>query len=322
MFSLKPSGSALSAVLLMLLLSWAASAPAAGVQTFALYRSTDAGQTWSKAGVGLPASLRIEALARFGGVDLAGTDRGLFVSTDGGLTWSRPARGVPEDVKIYGLTNSGETIYAATGRGVWVSADHGQSWTSAGEALASVRCLSVIFHNGVICAGTDRRGVWTLRQPGGEWTATGEGLPAGAQVFGLVVHAEKVFAALYAKGIYRFDPTARKWESAGDERPLRVTASDRQLFAGRNPGGVFTSRDSGATWRDANAGLPPNAPTWALARVGPTILLGTAGTAGLLRWDDAMQAWRPGIVGLPRGANAVAFGGDEQVLLTAVIFDL
>ncbi len=304
-----------------LLLSWVAPAPVAGAQTFAVYRSTDAGQTWSRAGAGLPAALRIEALARVGGVDLAGTDRGLFVSTDRGLTWLRPAPGVPEDVKVYGFTNSGETLFAATGRGVWASIDRGQSWASPGEELAPIRCLSITSHDGAVYVGTDRRGVWVRRGSVGKWAATGEGLPASAQVFGFVVHAGKIFAALYTKGIYRFDSTALKWGPAGDERPLRVTANDRLLFAGRNPGGVFASADGGATWRDANAGLPPHAATWTLARIGSTVLLGTAGPAGLLRWDNTAQAWSPAIAGLPRGANAVAFGGDAQALLTAVIFD-
>lgn len=318
----QPRPTALFAALFLLLLpAWTTSASAAGAQAFAVYRSTDAGQTWSKAGAGLPAALRIEALARLDGVDLAGTDRGLFVSGDGGLTWSRPTRGVPEEVKVYGLTAAGDTLYAATGRGVWRSTDRGQSWASASADLATIRCLGVTSHDGAVYAGTDRHGVWVLRQPGGQWSAAREGLPASAQVFGLVVHAEKLFAALYTKGIYRFDSSAQRWTPAGDERPLRVTASDRHLFAGRNPGGVFTTADGGVTWQDANAGLPPNAATWTLARIGATVLLGTAGPAGLLRWDDTTRTWRPAIAGLPRGANAVAFGGDVHALLTAVIFD-
>jgi hypothetical protein len=61
---------------------------------FSLYKSADRGGTWVKAGLGLPADARINALELAGGVAVAGTDRGIYISRDAGLSWQSATRGV------------------------------------------------------------------------------------------------------------------------------------------------------------------------------------------------------------------------------------
>lgn len=287
--------------------------------TFALHRSSDAGQSWSQVGRGLPPDLRIDALGHNGGMWLAGTERGLYVSSDDGGTWTRPERGVPEDFKVFDFAVNGGRVFCATARGVWTSADHGRTWSAAGTGLAPIRVLSLGVRDGRLFAGTDQSGVRVLREDTGNWEDISAGLPEGAQVFQFAVNGGQLFAALYARGVFRFDAAGKKWVSAGEEWPLRLVSAGGVLFSGRNPGGVFASRDGGAAWSNASDGLPDNAPTWCLASHGNTAFIGTAGPAGLLRYDPAAQAWQPSDQGLPPGDSAITLGVGENSLLVVTI---
>ena len=288
---------------------------------FAIYRSTDDGHSWSVAGRGVPGDLRTDALGESGPLRLAGTERGLFVSTDDGTTWSRPARGVPESAKVGDFAVNGSWAYAATSDGVWASPDHGRTWTRAGAELAGIKVLSLTVAAGRVFAGTDLHGAWMTAGPTNEWAEVGAGLPPRAQLFQLAGLDDTVIAALYAQGVYRFDAAAKRWNPLAEEWPLRVTVAGGMVFSGRNPGGVFLSRDGGVSWRDGSAGLPENAPTWCLASRDDTVLIGTRGESRLLRYDPAFQKWQPSDQGLPQGASPIAFGLGANSALVAVIMD-
>lgn len=289
--------------------------------TFGLYRSTDDGRSWTKVGRGLPLDLRIDALGHSGPRHFAGTERGLYVSTDSGDTWTRPTRGVPETVKVFEFARHHGRVYAATTRGLWQSTDHGDTWTSPASAVATPKILSLAATPDGLVAGTDGEGVFVQPTPDAPWEAIGAGLPPRAQIFQFAVHRGAVYAALYARGIYRYDSGARRWRSAGDEQPLRLVAFSGRLFSGRNPGGVFTSTGDALAWTDTSLGLPPHAPTWTLTTTPTTVLIGTAGHSGLMRWEpDAKPAhWSPSDRGLPRNGAAIAFGVGEKLLLAAIL---
>jgi photosystem II stability/assembly factor-like uncharacterized protein len=288
---------------------------------FAIYRSTDDGHSWSVAGRGVPADLRTDALGESGPLRLAGTERGLFVSADDGQSWTRPARGVPESLKVCEFAVAGRLTYAATSGGVWASADHGRTWTMAGAKLAGIKVLSLTVAAGRVFAGTDLHGAWMADAPTNEWTEVGAGLPPRAQLFQLAAQDDTVIAALYSQGVYRFDAVAKRWNPLAEEWPLRLTVAGEIVFSGRNPGGVFLSRDGGASWRDGSAGLPENAPTWCLASRGDTVLIGTRGDSRLLRYEPAVEKWQPSDQGLPRGASPIALGLGANSVLAAVIMD-
>jgi photosystem II stability/assembly factor-like uncharacterized protein len=129
-----------------------------------VYRSTDAGETWTH--VGLPESERIVRIVvhpKAGNVVYAcvpgklwsdSTDRGLYKTTDGGATWSLVLRGTnpstgcssvamdprnPEvllaglwDFRRKGWTfrSGGDGPTAASGSGMYRSIDGGKTWTS------------------------------------------------------------------------------------------------------------------------------------------------------------------------------------------------
>lgn len=303
---------------LFMLTLGASGAETAGT-TFGLHRSTDDGRSWSQVGRGLPPDLRVEALGHGGNMRFAGTERGLYVSSDDGGTWTRPGRGVPEDLKVFDFATNSGRAFCATARGVWASSDHGRSWSPAGAGLAQIKVLSLAVSDGLLFAGTDQRGMHVLREPHAGWENASTGLPEGAQIFQFTVNEGALFAALYSRGVFRHDATNRKWISAGQEWPLRLVAAGGVLFAGRNPGGVFTSRDGGTSWISTGRGLPDNAPTWCLASRGNTVRIGTAGRAGLMRYETVEDLWTPSDRGLPPGDSAITLGAAEKSMLVVTI---
>ena len=185
--------------------------------------------------------------------------------------------------------------------------------------MAGTNVLSLAVSGGRLYAGTDLRGVHVLDAAGREWESVSQGLPPEAQVFQFAEQGGVLYAAIYARGVHRLDSANRSWTPAGNEHPLRPVAVGDTLLSGRNPVGVYSSSDGGKSWNWAGLGITESAPTWAMGRVGSSVLLGTSGGAGLFRSDDAGTHWTPSDWGLPAGCEAIAFGISDTSVLTILI---
>jgi photosystem II stability/assembly factor-like uncharacterized protein len=114
---------------------------AAGGQ--AIYRSNDAGQTWT----GIFTRFRVRALAlgsdRSGAGDWYAGGAGMFKSSDGGHTWTAIDSGFTSPVLIRSLAIDpahSEIAYAGTeGSGMYKTADGGKSWRLIGTAGQTLR---------------------------------------------------------------------------------------------------------------------------------------------------------------------------------------
>lgn len=206
-----------------------------------------------------------------------------------------------------GLAADAPAAPAAT-FGVFRSVDGGRTWTAAGAGLPADLRTDALGRSGPRRLAGTERGVYVSDDDGLTWSRPARGVPETLKVFDFVVTAGQVHAA-----------TAR-WIEPGAEQPLRLVALDGTLFAGRNPGGVFTSADGGRTWSETSAGLAPHAPTWALAATDRAVLLATTGTATVMRFERGAKSWQASDAGLPPAATAIAFGTGAPALLVAVIF--
>ncbi len=91
---------------------WAAVGGSATTQ-FGLFRSSDAGATWTRSQSGIPESEPVYDVSASGSRLYAGTRAGPYVSEDGGTTWtlvSESARGLP----VRSILASGGTLYLGT----------------------------------------------------------------------------------------------------------------------------------------------------------------------------------------------------------------
>jgi photosystem II stability/assembly factor-like uncharacterized protein len=185
-----------------------------------IFRSTDSGATWVLAGRGLPSGEGSWLFASSGGRVFAVTDAGLYRSDDGGSSFRAiPGPGAPlSDLEVG--TDPGPTLYAVVyGPAVLRSDDGGSTFfsTSMTEYITS---LSIDSANPAVLEGTvqsDRetpgQGVLRSTDGGRSWSASALGLPR-----------EPLDAVQMASG-------------AG------------AIYVGTNGPAVFSSTDSGLTWK-------------------------------------------------------------------------
>ncbi|MFQ5740504.1 MAG: WD40/YVTN/BNR-like repeat-containing protein [Acidobacteriota bacterium] len=136
-----------------------------------VFRSDDAGQTWTVQVKGLP-SLPVNVTVESDRHLLLGTPEGLFLSADRAESWSR-ARGVfPLDIVAVTVNplNPAQVLAAeSSGAYVFLSLDHGRSWRAV--ALSGMSRVSQVAFapSGNLFAGTLSEGVYLLSSPE-SWT--------------------------------------------------------------------------------------------------------------------------------------------------------
>jgi len=294
----------------------------AGTSGSGVLKSTDGGESWTPANVGL-ASPDVGALA----LDpsnpaalYAGTSGGqVFRSADGGLSWSAtPFLGFP----VKALTadpSAPTTIYAGTyGGGVFRSTNSGATWTAANSGLQHFGVQALIVNPaapGTLYAGTSNApgpfdyctvgacggGLFKSTDSGVSWNAAGNGL-TNQDVRTLAIPFSSP-ATLYAGtggGVLKSTDAGASAISANegltnlDVKVVTVDPSNpATLYAGTSAD-LFRSVNGGASWAASNTGLT-NAEIHALAidPVTPTTMY--AGTpVGVFKSRDGGRTWNTG----------------------------
>jgi photosystem II stability/assembly factor-like uncharacterized protein len=127
-----------------------------------LYKSTDAGVTWSQRQA---LNVDIERLAANGSNVLAGDLFGAYYSTDFGENWtfSDPPGNCPFGCGIFTYTFTGSSIFAGDEVGMFFSTDSGASWVPVNEGFPDCPIPDVeasCADSDYLFAGTGGEGVW------------------------------------------------------------------------------------------------------------------------------------------------------------------
>ncbi|MBM3822775.1 MAG: hypothetical protein FJ404_07820 [Verrucomicrobia bacterium] len=306
----------------------------AAADAFGVFKSEDRGRSWRRSDDGLPERSRINAFGSAKGILFAGTDSGVFTSIDEALSW-RPAKvASAAPGRVISFASLGRRVLAGTdGNGLCVSSDGGASWT-LDRAFPSPKVRSLCVHDGKVYAGTDAHGVFHSTDAGQSWTPLSTGLPRHAQVFALSAARGELFAGLYSRGLYGWDPEKRSWHKTGSVTPLALVSIEDTLIAGHNPGGISWSSDWGATWSKGMAegssaefsisfpgvhshALSNDAPVWELGSGGNLVFAGAS--AGIYYSQNQGRTWTLAQGGLPAGSPGIAFIVNEKFVLAGVL---
>ena len=207
-----------------------------------LYRSDDAGLTWSSVlrlagefrdksftALAFSESRPSIAYAATSNVRDQGGNRGggspadVLMSNDSGRSWTTVGTchtcGVIHTIAV--ARQSPETVFAAGSGGVYKSTDTGKTWEQS-FALATIGLSIKPGHDDILAISTMLDGVYRSEDGGNDWIGSSDGLDA--------LDSMKTHRVTFA-------------------------SADGDLVYLTTHNGIFTSHDSGKTWRDSSDGL-------------------------------------------------------------------
>jgi photosystem II stability/assembly factor-like uncharacterized protein len=249
----------------------------AGTQGDGIYRSSDHGDTWTKADINnsLLAHQLVFAFCAKDNALYAGAINGIYKSTDGGATFQRILNGFPPNMNVtaYSLTVSSGNIIAAVRvtfsptegmDAIFYSTDDGSNWQQANLPLQPTFVSAVtsdgtsLAFAGVYGQSFEVTGLYQSTNGGITWVSRTDVLEVDIErlaVRGSNVLASTLFTAFFSTDF---------GETWGDSTPgncpfgcgiFTYTLRDTSIFAGS--AGMFLSTDSGASWADINQGFAP-----------------------------------------------------------------
>jgi photosystem II stability/assembly factor-like uncharacterized protein len=177
----------------------------AGTSLGQVYRSTDAGESWTQV---LETGRGTYSLASSGrGEVFVGTyGLGIYRSTDRGRTWSQASNGVPDGINdriivSIAVVRTGDILAGSADGKVLRSTDNGTSWTTLIDTAGFVRSI-VEDPNGTVYAGT-QHGVYYSVSHGDSWLLADSGLGRSFVQALSFDNDGYLFAGLSYGGIYR-----------------------------------------------------------------------------------------------------------------------
>lgn len=211
---------------------------------------------------------------------VVGTKEGVITAQHEGDAWKQVRRSLTAR-QVNSVSAQDSSILAGTTDGVFRSDDLGQSWRIASQGL-SVPKVRWVAHNpdgsGRVLAGTEPAAIFLSRDGGANWSERPEVAvlrrehgwylpysPEAGCVRGFAFHGDRVYAAVEQGGLLRSDDAGETWQLAKgsngiprtppegfihpDVHSVTVHSSSPDLVFAPTGGGLYASRDGGASWK-------------------------------------------------------------------------
>jgi photosystem II stability/assembly factor-like uncharacterized protein len=245
------------------------SAPSAGALVAAagngLFRSSDAGQSWTQVLDTAPIGYAVQSLAFRDASNGVAVGSGLWYTGDGGATWSQTSNAPGDPFLSRVAISGGAYVAVGTAGTVLRSTDQGASWSSVASGLVA-DLMDLAFdgagHGVTLSAGT----AYAVTTDGGlSWTvadfgAAVPGLPQSVAFTGpgqAVVLFSSGWVLRSSDGGATWSETAAEpaWPTAVSYGALRLRFKDASLgLAFGDFGVVVRTTDGGATWTQITGG--------------------------------------------------------------------
>jgi len=192
----------------------------ASTNTLGVWRSVDAGVTWTNVLLSVPVSSVLINPNNVQNIYASGA-KGVYISSDGGATWTVSNNGLINLNAGFLAHASNGDLYLPTRGGLFRSTDNGATWVLS-SALGVVEVLDVVTQGTsvyavtVSTAGTTR--LFASSNGGAAWVERGATGFAGLRIIGMI-------------------------------------ATPAGLYVGTAANGLFASADGGLNWSIANSGL-------------------------------------------------------------------
>jgi photosystem II stability/assembly factor-like uncharacterized protein len=191
------------------------------------------------------------SFAANGGAVFAATSSGIFRSADTGRSWTAANIGLPGTPYVYALAVSGTSFFAGLTDSVYRSVDSGKTWTlvNSGGGGGAFSVLG----NRILVGGYG--GFRYSTDGGNTWTPSNIGLNNNQvnsfAVFGSTILANSGFGgdANYnpsPTGVFRSTDNGNRWTEVNANGGSDLAIGGNKIYT--VGGGLYSSKDSGATW--------------------------------------------------------------------------
>lgn len=275
-----------------------------------VFKSTDGGENWLPANVGLtnPFIFTMGADQFVPGMLYAGSWGSAFVSFDGGETWSDASAGLPPGKIADLVTDSANPMalwVSVEDDGIYRSTDGATSWTPIGEDLqphGSVPIIQNPANPAQLFAGIRIGGVYTSTDGGRSWAQSTDGISLFVRGIAFdPVNAQTMYAGSLTGGMFKSFDGGCQWHFAGLIGSIildvEVDPLDSQTVSVATASGVAVSSDGGGTWAlggpYGTSGQASFVLDVAIDPTNSTIHAVTGSGGGIWRSTDAGASWTP-----------------------------
>ena len=242
----------------------------AGAQIAGLWKSTNAGQTWSPVNTGYTGDIAsfLEVAPTLPSVLYVGSNAGVFQSVNSAATWAPRNNGLPSGGIVAMAQDPANpsklwVSVNAPGGGVFRTSDGGFNWTARPLPVPSGTVATLTVNGSNIYAGWANV-VFRSSDDGVTWSIPyADILPSAVQTIAVRPGETEAVVGLQQRGIWRSTLTpSRIWiDSSVGLTSRRISkivvrpGNPGTLFASSNAGGVFRSSDGSHTWSPLMDGL-------------------------------------------------------------------
>lgn len=219
-----------------------------------VYISIDRGENWTKASVGLPADVAVNAwVVTSSNKIIAGTDlHGIYISSDKAKSWYHSGKGLPKDVRVTALAIYKHFLFAGTyNHGIYFSDDEGETWKPTNKGLTNLTIRGFYANGSLLLVGTND-GIYRSLNDGISWSPEKKGM----QVNAFASSNRQIFVATN-QGVLASEDFGKTWYSIfNDAAIFRMGIGKNEIYLLDYSGKVYQSGITNFVWLKADVYLP------------------------------------------------------------------